>query len=399
MFNKKKKNDGVRPDYRTYKRDATGFKRFIADMIEFLRSEGNKHAKAFDIDGFLRLAPDDLTPDGVLEHPELHPYIGELIENMGWDVFGDMFTRMGLSKSVIDAVSGDGFDALNKTGKDIPGLNGDKTNKSKERANAIYQTILGRMADKIIEATSKNDPSVLDETIESLTKVQEQTADLPVSVEARENIQHLLESTVCFRELIDEEQTTPEEYNSFLNNVISHFIADQIDDTNHEVDGKHSDHDPEECELTAFAGHGPLKIVYRRFFGADDDEPAIPGLLLLVLDTVRGVVHPISISLHEALCPIAEKRFNGDCRSEAGTEFIGSNVVQFIKDNEELVKAMVSKHDVDEDGAQAAMLRVSPEVVSPTAQTMREALAEMRASFNVDAREVFGDLKPEDFFK
>lgn len=400
MFNKKKNNNN-RPHYKDYQKDPEGFKAYVKDMVEFLRSQGHKDAKAFDLDALLRLMPDDITPETVAETPELAPYISELIQKMGWDVFGDMFTNLGLSREGMEAflAEDDDVDSLNATGKEIAGLNsGSSSRFGTNKANAIYKQIIDRLGRVIILATSKNDPTILNEPIESLTRVQADTADLAVSDEARNNIQNLLDSTITFQELIDNERTTPEEYNSFLNNMIAHFIADQVNETNETVKGKHDDHDPEQCDLTEFTNDGPLKIVYRRLYSAKDDEVPIPNLHLIVLDTVRGVVHPIAISLHEALSPIAEKTFNSDCRSRDGSNFIANSVISFIRDNEDLVKAMVKPEDTDESEGQA-MLRVSCEVVSPTAVMMREVLAETRNSFNVDTQDVFSNLKPEDFFK
>ena len=397
MFNKKKKNE--RPDYTQYSKDPDGFKSYLQDMIWFLRSEGNIHALSFDLDGFLKTLPADATPEGLISSDESAPYISELLQNLGWELFGDMLKKSGLTEDTMKMIlRSEDFTGLNATGKDIPGLSDPTGGRfDKTKANAIYSAILDKLSTRIIEATSANDPKLLDEPIQNLTSVQERTADMKVSSEARENIQNLLESTIVFQELIDNDRTTPEEYNSFLNNMITGFINDQIEDTNKTVVGKHTDHNSDDCDLTQFHSDGPLKIVYRRLYSAKDDEVPIPGLHLIVLDTARGVVHPIAISLHEALSSITEKRFASDCRSDEGSNFIGSSVISFIKDNEDLVRSMISRESMDDD-VDAAVLKVSPEVVSPTASMMREVLAETRQSFDVNTQDVFSDLKPEDFF-
>lgn len=397
MFNKKKK-DNERPHYKDYQNTSNGFKTYIADAVLFLRSQGNKDAKAFDLDGFLEAVPDEVTPENLSAASDAAPYISDLIRKMGWEIFGDMLTNVGLSKETVDMFMDDDFKGLNTTGKNIPGLSsGDDSRAAHVRAKAIYAGILHKLSNRIIEATSKNDPSVLNDTIETLQRVQNDTSDMNVSQIARDHIQNLLDATLVFQELIDNEQTTPEEYNSFLNNMINHFIHDQVTETNENVIGEHTDHDPEHCDLTIYENDGPLQIVYRRFFNEDEEDPAIPGLHLIILDTARGVVHPVAISLHEALTPIAEKKFISDCKSEEGSNFIGNQVVAFIKDNEKLVGAMISKEEIDEETT-AAVLRVSPEVVSPTAHMLRDVLAETRTTFNVNTSEVFSEIKPEDFF-
>jgi coenzyme F420-reducing hydrogenase alpha subunit len=100
----KKDKNAKRPSYLNYRGTPKGFKMYIHDMIVALRNEGNKHAKKFDLDGFMNIAPDEITPDSVADHPEMEPFIHELMEHLAWDIFGDMLQKVGLTQEVIDRI-------------------------------------------------------------------------------------------------------------------------------------------------------------------------------------------------------------------------------------------------------------------------------------------------------
>lgn len=137
--------------------------------------------------------------------------------------------------------------------------------------------------------------------------------------------------------------------------------------------------------------------------GTDGNKvAAIPGLSVVVFDTVRGQIVPIAFSLHEAMTEKTGESFVAACKSEAGTEFLIETLINYRKQDEERFDKIVDARAIempDGKGGLAAGVVVKPEIITPKASVMRDLLNEVRETFNVDAAEAFADINPEDFLK
>lgn len=400
MFRKKNKSNepsSNEPNWEDYTSKPNGFKQYIVDRIEFLRSEGNEHALAFDLDAFKAVAPDDLIPDNIRKNVDekIVPLIKFLLDKLAWDIFGPMFTEMGLSREVIEALTGSP-----SNGKVIPGLTDSVSRRSKltDAVDKIYKEILETVSEAIDECVNADSPESLNGIIETL---EQAVKDNPVTGHPQASaLADLRDATILFQQLFDSNVTSTEEYLTFLNRIIALFIEDEVDSTNKETIEEHSNHPADECQVSGVIhSMKPLQVLYRRIHttNENDDAGAIPTLSLLVFDAVNNVLHPISFSVHEALTDRASESFNKACRSEAGSRFLISKVMDFINEDKEKHAAFLNLHELDDDEMMGGAIRVAPEVVTPSVSVMKRILSEVQESFGSSSEDVFADLNPSDF--
>lgn len=394
MFNRKK---NLKPYFKDYLKDDAGFKKYIVETIEYLRKQGVEKAIAFDLDGLKAVMPDDVTPDKVIAAggPAMRELVKSLMRDLGWAVFGDMLSDMGLDEDMVNAMT---QGKLNSTGKNIPGsrTTGSVAAAAAEEANALHAQLLEEIAVPIDMALATNNPSLLDAVIGAASNAISLAENVGKSGGAAATVvQELIDSTLLFQELIDNDRTTVEEYQAFLNKLVAFFIEDEIDETNKVALSDHSSHDKNECEMVNHPTE-PLKVLYRRFYDEKDESaPPIEGLSLIVFDTVRKVVHPIAFSIHDALTPRTDETFNKSCRSDEGEKFIVKCLMNFVEDDKDLASQVLNVQKIGEDSG--AVLRVQPDVISPSSDVLRRLLDEVRVSYNEDASSVFGDISPDDF--
>jgi hypothetical protein len=407
MFKKKKddSNDPKVPFWKDYVRDPKGFKKYIIDRVVHLRSEGNANAVAFDLKGFKVAFPDDATPDSVSEvgfSRKAQPYVKTLMNTMAWEVFGPLFSEMGIDETLINKIVAN---QDNPSGKMIPGLNDKSSRESKleDAASKVYSVILSTVSDAIEECVKLNTPDVLDGVIKAMDDaMRDATNDFDLPVEATDNIRDLREATALFKTLFDSDETTNEEYLSFLNKIIGVFVDDEVEATNKTTLEEHKDHSADDCQVAGVIHEmPPLQILYRRIHTTDEDadneNQEIPTLSLLVFDSINGVLHPIAFSIHEALTDKAGESFNRACRSEAGSKFLIGKVVDFIKQDEAKHTAYLELRKSDDDEMFAGAIRVAPEVVTPSVDVMKNILEEVRTAYGKGVQNVFDDLNPDDF--
>lgn len=407
MFKKKKSNsEGPEmPFWKDYVRDPVGFKKYIVDRIVHLRSEGNANAVAFDLEGFKNVFPDDATPDDVRSNgftPAARPFVKTLMNTMAWEIFGPLFSEMGIDEDLINKVLSN---QNSHSDKMIPGLTDKSSRESKveDAASKVYEVILNTVAESIEECVKLNTPEMLNGVIEAMDNaMKDATEDFDIPVQAMDNIRDLRESTALFQQLFDSDSTSNEEYLSFLNKIIGVFVEDEVEATNKSAIEEHKDHSADECQVASVIHEmPPLQVLYRRIHtndkDADNENQEIPTLGLLVFDSINGVLHPIAFSIHEALTEKAGESFNRACRSEAGSKFLIGKVVDFIKQDESKHAAYLELRKSDDDDMFAGAIRVAPEVVTPSVDVMKNILEDVRAAHGQSVQNVFDDLNPEDF--
>ncbi len=409
MFNRKK---NLKPYYKDYAKITDGFKKYIVDSIKYERKLNNKDAIDFDLDAFSAAVPDGIEPGNVYRangkiSPEARAALKDVMDKFGFQIFSDMMADMGMSEEVITHLINREKTPKNApSGKTIPGFNDNNPQVEMEHINnMLYQKTLEVMGSMIDDALQANDPQMLIPIVNKMDEIISDKGDADSG--ARELMQELADTTRVFVELIDDNVTTVEEYESFQNKLISFFIQDEVDDVNKSADEEHKDHDPGECEyIQRTDGQPPLQVLYRRIHAMDGTDgnkvDAIPGLSVVVFDTVRGHIVPIAFSLHEAMTNKTGESFIAACKSEGGTEFLMNTLLEYRKHDEERFDKIVKARSIempDGNGATAAGVVVKPEVITPKASVMRELLTEVRETFNVDAAEAFAGINPEDFLK
>lgn len=409
MFNRKK---NLKPYYKDYAKMDNGFKKYVIDSIKYERKLGNKDAIDFDLEAFESVIPDGIEPGNVYRAnnkipTEARAALKDVMNKFGFQIFSDMMADMGMSEEIITHLINRKKGAQGTpTGKTIPGFNDANPEVDMERVNNILYTktleVMGSMIDDALQA---NNPQMLIPIVEKMDEIIKDNAD--ANAESKSLMQELADTTRVFVELIDDNATTVEEYESFQNKLINFFIQDEVDDVNKSADEEHKDHDPAECEyIQRTNGQPPLQVLYRRIHSMDGTDgnkvAAIPGLSVVVFDTVRGQIVPIAFSLHEAMTEKTGESFVAACKSEAGTEFLIETLINYRKQDEERFDKIVDARAIempDGKGGLAAGVVVKPEVITPKASVMRDLLNEVRETFNVDAAEAFADINPEDFLK
>lgn len=410
MFNRKK---NLKPYYKDYAKIEDGFKKYIVDSIKHERKLGNKDAVDFDLDAFIATVPDGIEPGNVYRandkiNPDARAALKDVMNKFGFQIFSDMMADMGMSEEIIThLINREKNEAsTTPTGKTIPGFNDSSPSVDMERVNdLLYTKTLEVMGSMIDDALSVNNPQLLTPIINKMDEIIAEHSD--ATHESKTLMQELADTTRVFVELIDDNATTVEEYESFQNKLISFFIEDEVDDVNKSAKEEHKDHDPNECEfIQRTNGLPPLQVLYRRIHAMDGTDgnkvPAIPGLAVVVLDTVRGQIVPIAFSLHEAMTEKTGESFVAACKSEAGTEFLLETLINYRKTDEERFDKIVNARSIempDGEGGLSAAIAVKPEVITPKASVMRDLLNEVRETFNVDAAEAFAGINPEDFLK
>ena len=409
MFNRKK---NLKPYYKDYAKITDGFKKYIVDSIKYERKLNNKDAVDFDLDAFSTAVPDGIEPGNVYRandkiSPEARAALKDVMDKFGFQIFSDMMADMGMSEEVIThLINREKSPQAAPSGKTIPGFNDSSPDIDMERINdMLYSKTLEVMGSMIEDALKVNDPQMLIPIVNKMDEIINDNAD--ANAESKTLMQELADTTRVFVELIDDNATTVEEYESFQNKLINYFIQDEVEDVNKSADEEHKDHEPSECEyIQRTDGQPPLQVLYRRIHAMDGTDgnkvAAIPGLSVVVFDTVRGHIVPIAFSLHEAMTEKTGESFIAACKSEGGTEFLMETLINYRKRDEERFDKIVNARAIempDGNGATAAGVVVKPEVITPKASVMRELLTEVRETFNVDAAEAFAGINPEDFLK
>jgi hypothetical protein len=409
MFNRKK---NLKPYYKDYAKIDDGFKKYIVDSIKYERKLDNKDAINFDLDAFSAAVPDGIEPGNVYRanekiSPEARAALKDVMDKFGFQIFSDMMADMGMSEEVIaHLINREKTPQTPPTGKTIPGFNDSSPDVDMERINdMLYTKTLEVMGSMIDDALKVNDPQMLIPIVNKMDEIINEKGDADST--ARTLMQELADTTRVFVELIDDNVTTVEEYESFQNKLINYFIQDEVEDVNNSAHEEHKDHEPSECEyIQRTDGQPPLQVLYRRIHAMDGTDgnkvAAIPGLSVVVFDTVRGHIVPIAFSLHEAMTEKTGESFIAACKSEGGTEFLMETLINYRKHDEERFDKIVNARSIempDGNGATAAGVVVKPEVITPKASVMRELLCEVRETFNVDAAEAFAGINPEDFLK
>lgn len=407
MFNRKK---NLKPYYKDYAKMDNGFKKYMIDSIKYERKLGNADAIAFDLSRFEVNVPDGIEPNEMQNATaDARAALKEIMDKFGFQIFSDMMADMGMSPEMINTLikrERGQEPTPTPTGKTIPGFNDSNPEVDIEKASEfLYAKTLEVMGSMIEDALQVNNPQLLVPIIDKMDSI---IAEHPESTtESRQLMQELADTTRIFVELIDDNATTVEEYESFQNKLINYFIKDEVDDVNDSAAEEHKDHDLSECEyLQRTDGQPPLQVLYRRIHSMDGTDgnkcEAIPNLSVVVFDTVRGHIVPIAFSLHEAMTDKTGESFIAACKSEKGTEFLISALTEYRKHDEERFDKIIQARAIempDGTGAMAAGVVVKPEVVTPKASVMRGLLDEVRETFNVDAAEAFAGINPEDFLK
>lgn len=399
----------LKPYYKNYIKSPDGFKRYMVDSVLYLREQGIAAAVAFDLDNFIANVPETIEPDQVYTSDSMgeagRKAVRDLLQDMGFHVFADMMGDMGMDNDTIQLLlSGEILESKAPTGKQIPGFN-DANAKvaAEEQAQGLYKATLEVLEEIIKDSLSHNNPALLQAVITSM-KMTILRKGGNASDETQAIMQELMETTQVFSELVDDNRTTVEEYESFQNKLINFFISDEIEETNTNARLEHESHDPAECEfMLRSKGKPPLQVLYRRIHAMDgtngNKSDAIPNLSLIVLDTVRGQITPIAFSLHEAMSETTADTFQAACRSESGMNFIMGLLVEFRKQDTERFDEIVGAKRITNDGEDmlAMSIAVKPEIITPQSATMVKILQEVRETFDVDAEEVFADINPDDF--
>lgn len=409
MFNRKK---SLKPYYKDYAKIDNGFKKYLVDSIAYERKLKNQDAIDFDLDAFAAAVPDDIEPGNVYRAGSDIPNaaraaLKDVMNKFGFQIFSDIMADMGMSEDDIKyLINKEKESKSNPTNKTVPGFNDNNPVVEQERINnMLYNKALEVMASMIDDALQVNNPSMLLPIVDKMDEII--TSHGANNEESKALMQELADTTRVFVELIDDNKTTVEEYESFQNKLINFFIQDEIEDVNKSANEEHKDHDPNECEyIKRTNGQPPLQILYRRIHAMDGTDgnkvAAIPGLSVVVFDTVRGHIVPIAFSLHEAMTEKTGESFIQACKSEDGTEFLIQTLLEYRKQNEERFDKIVNARAIempDGNGGLAAGVVVKPEVITPKASVMRGLLDEVRETFDIDAAEAFADINPEDFLK
>lgn len=411
MFNRKK---NLKPYYKDYAKIDNGFKKYMVDSIKYERKLNNADAIAFDLENFEAAVPNGIEPGGVYNNSpsinhDARAALKDVMDKFGFQIFSDMMADMGMPAEMIDMLikrERSGEPAPTPTGKTVPGFNDSNPKVDLEKTSEfLYTKTLEVMASMIDDALQVNNPQLLLPIVDKMDSIIAEHGE--ATSESKALMQELADTTRVFIELIDDNSTTVEEYESFQNKLINYFIQDEVDDVNKSADEEHKDHDPSECEyIQRTDGQPPLQVLYRRIHSMDGTDgnkvDAIPGLSVVVFDTVRGHIVPIAFSLHEAMTDKTGESFISACKSEGGTEFLMNTLLEFRKRDEERFDKIVQARAIempDGHGAMAAGVVVKPEVITPKASVMRGLLDEVRETFDVDAAEAFADINPEDFLK
>lgn len=409
MFNRKK---NLKPYYKDYAKIEDGFKKYIVDSIKYERKLNNKDAIDFDLDAFIAAVPDGIEPGNVYRAndkiaPDARAALKDVMDKFGFQIFSDMMADMGMSEEIITHLINREKGPQNPpSGKTIPGFNDSNPEVEMEHVNnLLYHKTLEVMGSMIDDALQANNPQLLIPIVDKMDEIISDKGNADSG--AKDLMQELADTTRVFVELIDDNVTTVEEYESFQNKLISYFIQDEVDDVNKSADEEHKDHDPAECEyIQRTDGQPPLQVLYRRIHAMDGTDgnkvAAIPGLSVVVFDTVRGQIVPIAFSLHEAMTDKTGESFIAACKSEGGTEFLMNTLLEYRKHDEERFDKIVKARSIempDGGGGMAAGVVVKPEVITPKASVMRGLLDEVRETFDVDAAEAFAGINPEDFLK
>ena len=405
MFNRKK---NAKPYFKDYVNNPNGFKEYVVETLTYLQNNNVEAAIDINVDDVKRLLPDNSNAKTIWTDESIDPegraLLRKLMQNVGFELFGEMLADSGFTKDEIEILTSAAARKVASNGKSIPGFNEvNVQNELIKKGEFLYNKILEVMGSILQDALTENNIEPLHNIVEKMDKMirlEGENADEGVLGAMTE----LRDITKVFIELIDDEKTTVEEYEAFFNKLIQYFIEEEVDDTNAQACKEHASHDADECEfLKKTKGNNPLEIIYRRIHSMDgtngNKTDAIPSLSIVVLDTVRAQIIPIAFSLHDAMTDKTGNEFISACKTEEGSTFLVNSLREFAKANPERFMEMMGDKFEDDDKYLQAAITVAPEVITPKAETIRRLLDETRHHFNEDAEQVFADINPEDFLK
>jgi hypothetical protein len=272
-------------------------------------------------------------------------------------------------------------------------------------AAALLEKMLDHLTPILLKAAATGRVDELEVKVQELTKAMEDASDLVTSpgdvvdpdlATAEEKIQEIIDYTNFYARIIDEKQTSTEDFNRFLNTLIGHLISERVDEMNTEImlhSDKHADHDAADCNVHEAAAWGipVMHTLWRRYYGAEpSDSPldSMTDLAAVFFDAYHNTIEFVGIAIHPGLeKPLMHSLNenvpdNDNLRQETLKIF-----TKYMKANPELLKSLEDQHEGDDSAA----IMVNMYATTPNLKIMDDSYHKMIDNSAVSSFEALSD--------
>lgn len=359
-------------DYVTGEGNDMRFKDYLIDMVSYLAENGNEEAKEFPTKMMAEIFPDDMNVTG--DPRDYEPLARLLLQRLirsgfAAEIFDPMLSEIGSNIEEMKRISTEG------PARPVPGMNIPKRNvmSDEERVNAMAEALLERIVDKLtpalLKAAATGRVSELKERITELDNALNDVTEMmtPAGAEPDEGIslgqqklQEIIDYTHFFIRIIDEEQTSADDFNRFLNTLIGHLIGERVDEINAEVmlhPDKHADHDAGDCSIhdAAELGIPPMYVLWRRYYGGEQgDSPleALSDLAAVFFDAFHNTIEFVGIAVHPGLeKPLMSSLNDNIPDNDELREETFKLFSEFVRNHPEVMKSLEKQHEGDDRAA------------------------------------------------
>lgn len=365
-----------KPIVNDYKIDGTEdmrFRDYIIDMVEYLAESGNKEAKNFP-----RKLLEEVFPEGmnVSSDPRDYDKLAQMLlqrlirSSFAAEVFDPMLEGIGSNINEMKRIAEEG------PARAVPGMNIRKNKISDaDRINQMAEALLEKMLDHLtpvlLKAAATGRVDELSSKVVDLTEAMNSASDFVGDIHpnsdndedylsAKEKIQEIIDYTNFFIRIVDNNETSSEDFNRFLNTLIGHLINERVNEMNEQVmlhSNDHAEHDPEGCNVHDAAALGVpiLHTLWRRYYGAEPSDSALDSmtdLAAVFFDVYHNTIEFVGIAIHPSLeKPVMHSLNenvpdNGALREETFKIFSS-----YMKAHPELLESLKSQHEGDDSAA------------------------------------------------
>jgi hypothetical protein len=359
-----------KPNYKKYFPEETNppgaMKRYIIDSIKWLQENGNEEALEIPIEILDQLFDDEMT---ITNNPNDFPPLTQMVlmklinSSFAAEIFDGMLGQVGSSIADIQAVHENGAK------RQMPGVPNYKSRKKisdEEMTNMIFEQIqkemYAKMGPQLIRAAITGNVEDLKKKVKGMEEALKNSLEIvpEASEDAQLKVQEMIDYTDIYCQMVDQETTTVEQFDRFMNILITQFVNNRVKDLNEEIENHsedHADHDGEECQVGEAKKFGApvMHVLWRRFHGYEKDKskfPIIEGLdsvSCILFDAFHNSIEFIGLTMHPALeLPVMEQLSEDITKNEEIKAEVFKLLTKYLKQNKDLLIALQKNAD-DED--------------------------------------------------
>jgi hypothetical protein len=364
-------------------------KKYLIDSIKYLQEQGNEEALEIPIDMLDQLFDDEMT---ITNNPNDFPPLTQMVmmklinSSFAGELFDGMLGQVGSSIAELKDVRDNG---ANRKMPGIPNYKARKRISDEEMTTLMFEQIQKEMYAKIgphlLRAAVTGKIDDLKAKIVAMEEALQGSLEIvpEASEDAQLKIQEMIDYTEIFTQLVDPEQTTPEQFDRFMNVLITQFVQNRVDELNREImehSSEHEDHDPEDCQIEEAKNFGApaMHVLWRRYHGSASEENAYPiinsldSVSCVIFDAFHNSIEFIGLTMHPALESPVMERLTEDVRENEDLKVeVFKLLTDYLKNQKDLVRALQKNSDNEDHTA----IMVTLSAAAPQIKVLNDCIA------------------------